>query len=604
MREFLEQLINRIREFWEQLDLTRRLGLLGAILVVILLVIFAIVWLSRDDFVTLYAGLSREDLAGAEIVLKQNAIDYKIDEKYSEILVPLDRYNEAQILIAEKGALSKGASALGSKYATSVGGYEILERGSLSLMSDKEFSEFRRQALEGEIAYTLASFEGVRNARVGLALPEHEIFVKDQKEASASVVLTLDSERFGSSKFEPRKVIPIMQKIVAYRVPDLQPENVQISDTEGRFDSSEFTKEETPSDEMSRHLQIVKEYERYFNKKAYQALNAFSERIASIEVKVDVDLTKKSILEEKFSPITQDEEGLIRSSLEERESFEGEGVLPGGVPGVDSNIPPEYMGTEIVGPSTYDRSKRIDNYEMNRTVTEEVTKPSYEIVSASILIDLSLEPNRESIRNIIAKTLGITDDKIAIESMSLPVKAVEVLKEAKPIWFRLIEMGIIALTVIAILLFLRSMIRRKEEVVEAPEISGLDIPAGMTVREYVDDQLEERVSLWEKEKADKEEQERELKIAREEAERQEKKRKEEEEARRKAEEEAKRKRDEEKQRIASERERRKEVLDVIKKYAKENPESIAEVLRVWLQPQESESKKTAEQSQSKSETQS
>jgi len=580
MREFLEQLINRIREFWGQQDLTRRIGFAAICLFVILLIIFAVFWLGKDNYVTLYAGLTRKDMGRVGAVLSQNGIDYKINEKYNEILVPIDKYDEAQIRIAERDAISGAASAI----RRTPGGYEILERGSLNLMSDKEFEEFKRQALEGEIAYTLASFEGVRSATVGLALPKHELFVKDQKEPSASVLLTLELDGF-DGKFDS-KVIPIMQKIAAYRVPGLKPENVHIADTEGLYDSSELAKKDIPSEKMLRQLEIVKEYERYYRTSVRRALQKYEDKIASIEVKVDVDLTQKSILEEEFTPVTE-EEGLPRSSLEERESFEGQGILPGGVPGVSSNVPPEYMGVEAVGPSTYDRSKRIDNYEMNRTVTEyeEVIKPPT-IVSASVLVDLSLQQEIDSIRNIIAKTLNVTDEKIAIEATSFPVKAVEILKEAKPVWFTLIQMGIIALTVIAILLFLRSMIRRKEEVVEAPKVAEEGIPSGMTVREFVDQQLEERISLFERERAEEEEKERELEIARKEAEEEERRKREEEEERRKAEEEAKLREEEEKRRVTTEQERRKEVLDEIRKFAQENPEAIAEVLKIWLQPPE------------------
>lgn len=630
MREFLEQLINRIREFWGQLDLTRRLILLGGALAVVLLIIFAVIWFGRGNFVTLYAGLSPQDMARAEVVLKRNGIDYKINRDYKEILVPIDRYDEAQILIAEQETISGGASAFGSRtYQRTPGGYEILERGALSLMSDKEFKEFKRQALEGEIAYTLASFEGVRRAKVGLALPEPEIFVKDQEEPRASVLLTLESERFDTVKFEPNKVIPIMQKIVAYRVPGLLPENVQIADTEGRFDSAELARKDIPAEEMLRQLKIEKEYERRFNQTVRQALQKYGDKIASVQVRVKVDLSQKNITEEKFTPVVEDE-GLARSLLEERESFEGEGVLPGGVPGVSSNVPPEYMGTEAVGPSTYDRSKRIENYEMNRTVIEEVTKPTYEIVSASALIDLSLQQEVDSIRNIIAKTLNISDDKIAIEATSFPVEAVEILKEAKPIWYRLVEMAIVALIVIAILLFLRSMIRRREEVVEEPpKVAGVEIPSGMTVREFIDQQLEERVSLFERERELEEEKEKELEEERKRAETAESNVNEVRrvvddaknagaaehapellqkaetlldnmeraleaedygrvnelapdalEAARSAQETAERT-----EVTVSERDRREQVLEEIKQIARENPESIAEALRLWLQPE-------------------
>src|SRR3712207_2742906 len=69
-------------------------------------------------------------------------------------------------------------------------GYALLDEQGITTSEFQQQVTYQR-ALEGELSKTLESLEGVRQAVVHVALPEDEVFVTDQTEPTASVLLDL-----------------------------------------------------------------------------------------------------------------------------------------------------------------------------------------------------------------------------------------------------------------------------------------------------------------------------------------------------------------------------------------------------------------------------
>ena len=98
-----------------------------------------------------------------------------------------------------------------------------------------QFMESARyqHALEAELARTIASLASVSDARVHLALPKQSTFIRDQKSASASVLLQL----YRGRSLEQDQASSIVQ-LIASSVPNLQAQNVALIDQQGRLLSS------------------------------------------------------------------------------------------------------------------------------------------------------------------------------------------------------------------------------------------------------------------------------------------------------------------------------------------------------------------------------
>ncbi len=110
----------------------------------------------------------------------------------------------------------------------------------------EQFTEEQRRSLERDITTVLRQFDEVADANVKLVIPpENAIFFGDDKEHSkAAVVLKL---RAGYDKLPLDKARAIVN-MVAASVPKLQPENVELTDTNGRLLSEMLKKSE---DEMA-----------------------------------------------------------------------------------------------------------------------------------------------------------------------------------------------------------------------------------------------------------------------------------------------------------------------------------------------------------------
>ena len=114
--------------------------------------------------------------------LNEAGIPFDVNADGSAVLVRYGQTATARMLLAEKG-LPQSANA----------GYELFDRmGSFGLTSFMQ-EVTRVRVLEGEIARTIQSLNGVKAARVHIVVPEEGSFRRAQHPPSASVVIRTDS---------------------------------------------------------------------------------------------------------------------------------------------------------------------------------------------------------------------------------------------------------------------------------------------------------------------------------------------------------------------------------------------------------------------------
>ncbi len=597
MREFLQSLTNQASDRWDGLSQPWRLALVGVVVALILSLVVSLVLLRSGDYVTLYSGLSDQDRGVLAHALDQQGIGYKLTD--DEIQVEVKDIDEAR-RISTTTQLSGGIGMFGERTLKRQGdrGYEILAPGALRMMSRDEFREFKRQALEGELERTLSTFAGIRAVAVKLSVPESQPFVRDQEAPTASVTLELMATGMDDGGLAVSSIKAI-QRVVAYSVAGLKPGNVHVVDQDGIYDSEELVKtNQTSTDKSAEVLNLKAQYESYYLKKARKAIEIYEDRVRIAGLEVEVSLTDTKTLRSEFKPSMADAgTGVIRSKLTERESFEGEGSAPGGEPGVESNLfPPEYeTAGPGSGPSTYDKSKEITNYEMDQITTEETSTPTAVVKSAAIVVDLSLMDEVESIKTTVANTLGLAaaglNDKISIQLTQFPV--VQDIQEAiqelpPPVWVQLAQMIVLAVVLIAILIFLRSWLARpssSQEMIDEPptvQLGEEHLPKGLTVKDYIDQLLNEQFAYMKKEHEESKEQVQVDHV--------EKQRSEEQVAQKEAEEHAqveaieieKMAQEEEVLKEETESERQKDVFGQVKEFAETDPGATADVLRTWL----------------------
>ena len=157
----------------------RRLAIMAAVAALVMTVIgVASVYLNKPAYDTLYVGLERSDVNQIGLVLGEAGIGFDVGSDGTTVLVPAGKTAAARMLLAEKG-LPTSANA----------GYELFDNvGSLGLTSFMQ-QITRVRALEGEIARTIQSINGIRAARVHIVMSERANFRREEQQPSASVVI-------------------------------------------------------------------------------------------------------------------------------------------------------------------------------------------------------------------------------------------------------------------------------------------------------------------------------------------------------------------------------------------------------------------------------
>ena len=365
-----DNLLAQVRGF-SSLPAVRQIGLMVMLAATIALAVAVVLWSQAPNYSILYGNLSADDLAEVAGLLDAADVPYKVEHASGSITVPSSKVHQLRIRLATQG-MPKGKAT----------GYEVLDKETA--FGQSRFLEKVRfqQALEGELANSIRSLDGVAEARVHLALPKESVFVRDRVKPEASVLLKLK----GGQTLDKAQIAGIVH-LIAASVPKMKPENVTVVDQQGRL----LSEKETSSAIGLSNTQF--EYTR-------QLEDAYIHRIQDIlspfvgtagiraQVVADVDFTSMEQTRESFVP----EKNLVRSEdiREEKNSL----LDPMGVPGALTNKPPRsgtvatsapVANTETSGNTS---SHVVRNYELDRTIIHSRHAPGrIQRLSVGVVID-------------------------------------------------------------------------------------------------------------------------------------------------------------------------------------------------------------------------
>ena len=197
---------------------SRQLALIALVAIALAAVFVGMMWIDRSNYRAVYPGLTDQDASAVVGVLEAAGIPVRIDQGSGDVEVPTDHLYSARFKLAAEG-LPRGGSS-GMEYLwkdTNVGSSEFTDNAR------------HRNALETEIARTIATLRPVQSARVHLALPRQSAFVRESLPPTASVVLTL----FPGRTLD-RGQISAISYLVSSAVPRMTTDGVSIMDHLGR----------------------------------------------------------------------------------------------------------------------------------------------------------------------------------------------------------------------------------------------------------------------------------------------------------------------------------------------------------------------------------
>ncbi len=329
-------------------------------------------WSQSPGYSQLYGDLDAPNAAAVADALQSAGIDHKIGAS-GAILVPEAQLHAARLELASQ-SLPSGTGS----------GMDLMqEQSSFGVSQFMENARYQH-ALEAELARTISALGAVREARVHLAIPKQSAFIRDNKGASASVLLHL----FGGMGLEAGQASAVIN-LVASSVPNLHVDNVTLIDQHGRLLSS--SGEQMAGAQAATQLKYKLELEENY-------IGAIEDLLTPLvgvgrvraEVAADIDFTYTEETSEIFDP----NRTVVRSEQTSENQTNGSGALAGGVPGALSNQPPQATGAQPVATEAEQVSPRNSsrsatrNYEVDRTIRH--TRPQSGAVrrlSVAVLID-------------------------------------------------------------------------------------------------------------------------------------------------------------------------------------------------------------------------
>jgi flagellar M-ring protein FliF len=361
-----------------RLEPAQRFRMLAVIFMVLALLVGGILLSRQVDWKILYVNLSDKDGGSVIAQLSQMNMPYKHSEG-GAILVPADKVHEIRLRLATQG-LPKGSGL----------GYELMDNSRFGMTQFQERLTFQR-GLEGELTRSIQSLASVQGARVHLAMPQQNGFFREQQKPSASVLLSLHT-----GKSLDRSQIAGIVHLVASSVPELDPKSVSVVDDSGNLLSAPVGAAGGPD---TQQIQYTRQVEVDLARRIEDILAPLVGRQnVKAQVSVDIDFSRVEYTSESHQPNTNG--GVIRSQqIIENNNTANASVS--GVPGASSNqaVAPSTMplnaaasnvngGARPNGQSSNGSRNSVTNYEIDRTVkTVKSATGALTRVSAAVVIN-------------------------------------------------------------------------------------------------------------------------------------------------------------------------------------------------------------------------
>lgn len=345
------------------------MGAVAAILVgVFAFIIFRV---TAPQMTTLYNELTLEDSAAIVSQLESQGVQFELARQGASILVPNEQVARLRMQLAAEG-LPTGGSI----------GYEIFDRSDTLGATSFVQNINHLRAMEGELSRTIGSLDRIRGARVHLVIPERQLFQRDRRPPSASIVLNV---RGALGPGEIRAV----QHLVATAVDGLDPERVSIVDESGRLLASGAGGDEEGLVSASLQERTV-EVESRLRNQVEEILNSVvGPGRARVRVNAEVDYNRLTETTETFDP-----EGQVVRSTQTKEEASSATSRNAQVT-VGNELP--NAGAQNGGGGDRDTAsltEEVVNYEISRsTRTEVVEAGQVKRLSVAVLVDGTYQPN-------------------------------------------------------------------------------------------------------------------------------------------------------------------------------------------------------------------
>ncbi len=298
----------------------RQALLLVAIAAAVALGVAVVLWSRGPNYGLLYAGLDQKDAAAVAQELQAANTPFQLSADGSSIMAPAADLAGLRLKLASKGLPRGSATSSVLPAADSPFG-----------MSDLAERTRYQQLLESDLSATIGGLQSVRSARVHLAMAKPSAFIRDNREASASVLVTL----YPGRQLDAGQVAAIVH-LVASSVPGLDARQVSVVDQQGQLLTADPNSPAAVGDDR---LRMATRIENTYAQRIEELLTPLvgPGRVRA-QVYADLDFSKS----EKATETYGHDHPALRSEQTSSER-RGAGSGDGGIPGALSNQPPSLV---------------------------------------------------------------------------------------------------------------------------------------------------------------------------------------------------------------------------------------------------------------------
>ena len=329
VQEKIKGYLGKVAGWWKAAGKKVKLFLIAGLIAVVAVVAVVLAMQMNQPYTTLFTGLNQTELNEIVSYLsEQGMADYRI-EGSDTILVPAEQEVRLKAALAQQGYPKSGFAY--SMYLDHVG----------SLTTEGERKQLELYELQDRIAAVVRCFDGVQEAVVDITPGEDNTFILDSEnkyDASAAVFVTM---RDGAELTQ--KQVQGIRNFVSHSVQGLEIDNVTITDSYGNTYSAGDTFTDI-QDLSTLKLQLEEQINNKIRTSVLQVLTPiYGTENVKVSVNSIVDLDRSYTdstdynLEDWANDGSTGGEGIIGEKI-----YEGDILLPGGdtaggVPGTSTN---------------------------------------------------------------------------------------------------------------------------------------------------------------------------------------------------------------------------------------------------------------------------
>ncbi|HET9123489.1 MAG TPA: flagellar basal-body MS-ring/collar protein FliF [Solirubrobacteraceae bacterium] len=420
----------------------------GAFAAAVVFIVIVMQFASAPSYATLETGIDPSQTNKITATLATQGIPYQIQNGGTAVAVVSSKTAQARVALASAGLLGSYQP-----------GFSLLDKQSLGQSNFQQQVTYER-ALEGQLASTIETINGVSSAQVNLVIPDsqNQLFADQTQPATASVLLS------GAENLQPGAVRGIAQ-LVASSVPGLAVNKVTISGANG----TELWPSNTGGGSGSGLPAAQAAAQKYDSAMSteVEALLAQTLGVGNAQVVVNATLNDNRATQES---LVYGKKGTLLNANTSNQTLKGTGSGASGAAGTSSNIPAYSANSGSgKGSSNYRNASNRNQYGVDKTITHSVIAPgAIQRQSVSVLVNSKVPAaDIPAIKKAVAQAVGLNaarGDSIAVSQLKFAPATTTTVKPAaaNPI-MKYAKYGILGLGAVLFLFFMMRAIRKREK---------------------------------------------------------------------------------------------------------------------------------------------